>query len=253
MTRTPKTLITAQEGPVLPMDKVLTDYWGPSKFKTLHQHTGADGFVDYASRYFFGVLRIQKGGSTSVSKFKAHIKRFAAPEFKTKPISVFQTDSEGMYTGPNSDFNRDLVADETFLQVAAPHSHWQHAIIEIIWKSLFVMVRHALLYAGVLTEYWGAAFLYAIWIYNRLPHSALDGKSPAEILTKVVPDFSKARILFCPVHVLLQEDDRLSKTHSRVRSGIHFGISENTSDAYKIWLPDEKRLVISRDVRFDEG
>ncbi len=53
---------------------------------------------------------------------------------------------------------------------------------------------------------WAEAFNWAVYLRNRLSHSALQGKTPLEVLTKSKPSISHLKPFYSPVLLHIPED-----------------------------------------------
>ena len=76
--------------------------------------------------------------------------------------------------------------------------------------------------AGLGPEYWSYALLHATYMKNRLPHQALNNKTPFELYTSKTPDLSSLRVFGCQVYVR-DSQKRKAKLDSNVRHGIYLG------------------------------
>ena len=82
------------------------------------------------------------------------------------------------------------------------------------------------------------------------PHRVLDNKTPEEAFSRVKPEVSHLRIFGFLVYIHVPKEKRTKLDPSR-RKGIFVGYSD-TSKAYKIYLPEFKKINTSKDVTFDE-
>jgi len=90
----------------------------------------------------------------------------------------------------------------------------------------------------------------ACYVRNRCPTKALQGKTPYELRFSHVPNVSYFKSFGCDAYCL----DRLptkGKFHARAKKDILLGYSD-TSKTYRVWLPGEKKVEITRDVKFVE-
>ena len=75
-------------------------------------------------------------------------------------------------------------------------------------------------------------------------------KTPEKVFIGTRPDVSHLRIFgsvfYCHIHA-----DTRKKFDPFVEKGLLVGYSE-TSKAYRVYIPTRKRIIVSRDVQFDE-
>jgi hypothetical protein len=70
------------------------------------------------------------------------------------------------------------------------------------------------------------------------------------VFSRKVPEVSHLRIFGCPVYIHIPKDKR-TKLDPSSKKGIFVGYSE-TSKAYRVYVPGNKKIEINRDVIFDE-
>jgi hypothetical protein len=75
--------------------------------------------------------------------------------------------------------------------------------------------------------------------------------TPEEAWSGIKPSVSHFRVFGCLAYVHVPETQR-KKLDSRSVKCMHLGLSEE-SKAYKLYDPEKRKIVISRDVVFDEG
>ncbi|KAI9170365.1 hypothetical protein LWI28_026845 [Acer negundo] len=111
-------------------------------------------------------------------------------------------------------------------------------------KALQGLVKQSLL-KGAKTE----ALMYASHIVNRLPASALDGKTPKEVWSgQPVSDYDRLHIFGCPAYFHVTE----SKLDPRAKKAVFVGFSEGVN-GFRLWNSESKKIILSRDVTFDES
>jgi transposase InsO family protein len=77
---------------------------------------------------------------------------------------------------------------------SAPYSPEQNGTAEIFNRTIITKVRVMLLTTGLPKAYWGEAVIAAVYLYNRTPHSSLQGfTTPYEAKTGEKPDLSNIK------------------------------------------------------------
>jgi hypothetical protein len=97
---------------------------------------------------------------------------------------------------------------------------------------------------------WIEAASTAVYIQNRCPHKALEAKTPQEVFTGIKPLVDHLRIFGNPVYIHIPKEKR-TKLDPSGKKGTFVGYSE-TSKAYRIYIPSQKFIEVSRDVTFHE-
>jgi hypothetical protein len=97
---------------------------------------------------------------------------------------------------------------------------------------------------------WAEACATAVYLQNRSPHRILGKMTPEEAFTDRRPDVEHIRIFGCSTfsHV---PSERRTKLDPTAQQGILVGYLE-VSKAYRIYIPSLRKVVVSRDVRFEE-
>jgi hypothetical protein len=100
------------------------------------------------------------------------------------------------------------------------------------------------------TSLWAEATSTVVYIQNRSPHVILGKKTPKEAFTSEKPKVGHLRIFACPVYIHVPKEKR-TKMEPSGKKGIFVGYSE-TSKAYRIYVPCQRYIEVSRDVTFHE-
>ena len=97
---------------------------------------------------------------------------------------------------------------------------------------------------------WEEAARTAVYVQNRTPHRLLENKTPKEVFSGKKLEVIHLRIFGCLVyiHILIEKRTKLDPSGGKA---IFVGYSES-SKAYRIYFLGFKKIIISRDVTFDE-
>ena len=80
-------------------------------------------------------------------------------------------------------------------EIAISYTPEQNSISERINGTLIRLARTLLYACGISSRFWPEAIQHATYLYNRLPHSSLDFRSPLEVLDPVlVKNFNFNRV-----------------------------------------------------------
>ena len=90
----------------------------------------------------------------------------------------------------------------------------------------------------------------ATYLINRVATRALKNHTPYEILRHKKPNIGHLRIFGC-IAFARSESPHLKKLEDRSRMLVHLG-TEPGSKAYRLYDPTHRKIVVSRDVKFDE-
>jgi len=102
--------------------------------------------------------------------------------------------------------------------------------------------------SGLAKSFWAEAIATANHVRNRCITRTLGKKTPYEMWTRRRPNLRYMRKFGVKVYVLDQTPNK-DKFAPRGMEGIFIGYSE-ASKAYRVWVPSEKRVRTSRNVKF---
>ena len=97
---------------------------------------------------------------------------------------------------------------------------------------------------------WAEACCIAVYLQNKSPHKAVGCMTPEEDFFGKKPGVGHFQIFWCITysHVPSEKRTKLEPTTER---GIFVGYNE-TSKAFRIYLPSLRKAILRRDVRFEE-
>jgi len=161
-------------------------------------------------------------------------------------LRAVRTDRGGEYV--NDELRTYFASKGVRHQTTAPYTPQQNGKAERLNRTLAERVRCMLIESGLPKSLWAEAIVCASYVRNRSPTAAHVGKTPHELFWGDVPDVSHLRVFGCTafVHVPKQLRKKLDPTS---RKGVFVGY-ESDSKAYKVLV--DGKVVVSRDVRFDE-
>uniref|UniRef100_A0A2N9H6T1 Integrase catalytic domain-containing protein n=1 Tax=Fagus sylvatica TaxID=28930 RepID=A0A2N9H6T1_FAGSY len=126
----------------------------------------------------------------------------------------------------------------------------QNGVAERLNRTITETARCLRMNAELPKIFWKEAVDMACYIINRSSRVALDGKVAEEVWTGQEVDYSFMRIFGCPAYVHISGEDR-SKLDPKSKKCIFLGFKKGVK-GYKLWDPVAQKVVISRDVVFDE-
>jgi hypothetical protein len=113
------------------------------------------------------------------------------------------------------------------------------------------MARCMLKSMRVPSELWGEAVCTAVYVLNRCPTKCLNNKTPYEAWHGRKPTLSHLRTFGCVAHVK-KVGPGLDKLSDRSRKLVFIGYESGTN-GYRFLDPTTNKLVVSRDVIFEEN
>lgn len=117
------------------------------------------------------------------------------------------------------------------------------------------MVRTMLRSKQLPKHFWAEAVACAVYLSNRCPTKGLEFKTPAEVWSGRTPSVQHLRVFGCTAyaHVAYAHvpNELRKKLDEKSEKCIFLGYSNETK-GYRLYNPVTKKVVISRDVTFDE-
>lgn len=105
--------------------------------------------------------------------------------------------------------------------------------------------------SGLPAFLWGETVRHSVYVLNRLPTSALRGKTPYEMWNGEKPDLSFIRIFGCTA-VMKIPTVQTKKLDDRGKLVVYLGKEPGTK-GNRLYDPATERLHVSRDVVFQEN
>lgn len=124
----------------------------------------------------------------------------------------------------------------------------QNGVAERMNRTIMEKVRCMLSDSGIPKKYWAEATHTAVILINKTPSSALNFDIPDKKWYGKSPVFSYLRRFGC-VTFIHTDDGKLSP---RAKKGVLLGYPAGIK-GYKVWLLDEKKCAVSRNVIFQEN
>jgi hypothetical protein len=98
---------------------------------------------------------------------------------------------------------------------------------------------------------WAEACNTVVYVKNNFPHRVLGMSAPEEAFTGKKPDVSHFNIFGLSIYVHVTKNAR-----KKMKPTIEFGIFVSyieTPHNYRVYFPNNKMIVMRRDIKFDEG
>jgi hypothetical protein len=133
---------------------------------------------------------------------------------------------------------------------SAPYSPQQNSVVQRRNHTVVGMARALLKQRGMPAVFWGETVVTAVYILNRSPTKALNGRTPYEAWHERKPAVSHLRVFGCLAFD--KEFDHIGKLDDRSTPGVFISYAEG-SKAYRILDSGTQRVRTTHEVVFDEG
>eukprot|EP00253_Pinus_taeda_P020612 PITA_20612 len=165
-----------------------------------------------------------------------------------RKIKSLRSDNGGEYTlGEFVDYCAEAGIRREF---TVPYNPQQNRVVERKNRSIVGATKAMLHDKGLPLFLWEKACNTAVYLQNRSPHRALGHMTPEEAFSGKKPDIGHLRIFGCITYSYIPKEKR-TKLEPTIEKGIFVGYSE-TSKAFWIYIPAQRKVVVRRDVNFEE-
>ena len=202
-------------------------------------------FIDDFSRKCWTFFLVEKSEALKVFKeFKV-----AAEREVGELLVCLRTDRGGEF---NSKAFQDFCVENGIKrQLTTAYTPQQNSVAERKNRSLMNMVRCMMLGMNVPLKFWTEATQYAVHILNLSQPAILGEVTPSEKWCKHKLSVEHLRVFGCVAYALIP-DERRTKLEEKSIKCVLFGVSKE-SKGYRFYDPVSKRIIISKDVQFDEA
>lgn len=221
------------------------DFCGPITPATPARNRYIFVLIDDHSRYMWTILLKEK--SDAFDKFKSF--KAVVEQQTKKSIKIFRTDRGGEFT--SNAFQKYCEEYGIQRQLTAPYTPQQNRVVERRNRTLMEMTRSILKQFNCPNYLWGEAVRHATYVINRVSTRTLQEMTPYEVLKGRKPNIGHLRVFGC-IGYTKTETPYIRKLDDRSKPLVHLGI-EPGSKAYRMLEPTSRKIVVSRDVIFEEN
>lgn len=227
-----------------PLELVHADIFGPTRTPSLGGKRYFLLFVDDFTRMIWIYFLNQKSDAFSIFlEYKALVEKESGFQIKS-----LRTDRGGEFIyHPFMEFCRK---EGIKRQLTVSRSPQQNGVAERKNRTIVEMARSMLKGKNLPNILWAEAVHTAAYILNRSPTKAVRSKTPYEAWTGRKPQVSNLKVFGCPAYSLNKSPSK-DKFDEKGEKFLFVGYSDE-SKGYRLINPVNKKLVVARDVIFDE-
>ena len=227
------------------LDRIHSDVCGPMEEVSIGGSRYFVSFIDEHSSWVTVYCVKQK---SEVSDCFLSYQKFCERQHGRK-IRILRSDRGGEYLSNGLQTHFDDTGIQHELTTAyTPH---QNGMAERLNRTLVSLVRSMLQHKGLCKSLWAEALSTAVYVRNRVTCSALGSNlTPHHIWKHSSPVLAHLRVFGSRCWYTVPKE-KLRKLDARARIAIFVGYSEQ-SKAYKLIDIETRKVIVSRDVRFDE-
>lgn len=161
-------------------------------------------------------------------------------------LRMLRTDRGGEFT--SNGFTKYCKENGIARQLTTPYSPQQNGVVERKNRTVLSTIRSMMKAMKLPLTFWAEAVKHAMYILNRVPTRALEGKTPYEALYNRKPNLENLRIFGCSTYAKITIP-HLKKLDDRSIPMVYLGVEEG-SKACRLYDPVGKKKHVSRDVKF---
>lgn len=224
------------------LEIVHTDLCGPMRTDSLGRHRYFVVFIDDYSRWtqvYF--LRSKTDMLTVFKEFKVDVENQTG-----RKIKYLQSDN-GTETC-NQHFEDYLKTCGIKRRLTVAYTPQQNGVAERKIRTLVEAARCMLLHANISKGFWAEAVNTANYIQNRCPSRSINFQTPFKLWFNRNPKLHYFQIFGAKAYSLIKSPGK-DKFESKSIECIFIGYSTE-SKAYKLYVPSQRKVIVSRDVKF---
>ena len=134
--------------------------------------------------------------------------------------------------------------------MTVPYTSEQNGVTERKNRSIVGAARAMLHDQSLPFFLWAEACSTVVYLQNRSPNRAVENMTPKESFSGKKLEVSHFRIFCCLTYSHVPSGKR-RKLEPTAEKGIFVGHDE-TSKAFRIYLPSQRKVVVRRNVKFEE-
>ncbi|MBW0502256.1 hypothetical protein O181_041971 [Austropuccinia psidii MF-1] len=196
----------------------------------------------------FKIVRLLKHKSEALKQFV--ILKNYMENLNDRSLKKLVSDRGGEFL--NNDFKL-LAETQGFVHVFSPPDTPQHnGYAEQANRTILEKTRCLLNSSGLPNHYWAESLNTAVFLSNLIPTLSRFNLSPYSLWTGNPPRIKKLRVFGCRAIVSIPRNHQEWKLGPVGEAGVLLGY-ENDNSAYRILRLCDKKVLISKHVRFDES
>ena len=129
-----------------------------------------------------------------------------------------------------------------------PETPQQNGLAKCMNRTILEKVRCMLNESGLPKKFWAEATNTAVYLINRSPNSAISFKTPMHVWSGKKPSLVHLKPFGCLAYVYIDQ----GKLNPRACKAVFIGYPTGVK-GYKVWLLNENKCVISRNIVFHES
>ncbi|GJW56756.1 retrotransposon protein, putative, ty1-copia subclass [Tanacetum coccineum] len=210
------------------------------KSANLYHLRGTTIIDDYSRRVWSYFLKHISQAFTKFKEWKVMVEKQTE-----KKVKKLRTDN-GMEFCSN-EFNSYCKSEGIVRHYTVPYTPQQNGVAERMNRTIISKARCMLSNAGLSKRFWAEAASTACYLINMSLSTAIDKTIPIEVWSNSPANYEDLRVFGC---IAYPHADN-GKLDPRAVKCIFLGYKSRVK-GYKLWCPETEKVVISRNVIFNE-
>jgi transposase InsO family protein len=198
------------------LELIHSDVCGPMPSSSISGYVYYVSFIDdYSRKTWIYFLKSKDEVFSKFKDFKALIENLSE-----RKIKILRSDNGGEYTSKEFvSFCGDVRIKR---ELTTPYNPQQNGVAERKNRKIMEAVKTMIHDQDLPMCLWAEATIAAVYVQNRLSHSALGFKTPEEMFTGKKPEVSHLKTFGCPVFIHIPKEKR-NKLEPSGKKGIFVG------------------------------
>ncbi|KAK2378762.1 putative mitochondrial protein [Trifolium repens] len=226
------------------LELVHSDVWGPT---TVSSIGGKNYFVtfidDHSRKVWIYFLKHKSEVFDAFKKWKAMVENETGLKIKK-----LRTDNGGEYE--DTKFKKFCYENGIRMERTVPSTPQHNGVAERMNRTLTERARSLRMQSGLPKQFWAEAVNTAAYLINRGPSVPSEHKIPEEVWSGKEVKLSHLRVFGCVAYVHISDQGR-NKLDPKSKKCTFIGYGEDEF-GYRLWDDENKKMIRSRDVIFNE-
>lgn len=226
------------------LELVHSDVWGPTTVPSIGgKHYFVTFIDDHSRKVWVYFLKHKSEVFEAFKRWKAMVENETSLKIKK-----LRTDNGGEYE--DTKFKKFCYEHGIRMERTVPGTPQHNGVAERMNRTLTERARSLRVQSGLPKNFWAEAVNTSAYLINRGPSVPLEHKIPEEVWSGKEVKLSHLRVFGCVAYVHISDQGR-NKLDPKSKKCTFIGYGEDEF-GYRLWDDENKKMVRSRDVIFNE-